>query len=397
MLSENAHVREGGEMRYFRAGSQAARLVTLLSFTGEFPFSSLSVMGNERVLKALVRRLASEQTVRDPETGKAFTGRILTVSGRGKEKSVRLYKSALVLLGWVHPDAPGFYMEAFWGHRFPGDAAHRERNHRVAEAAALCMRAGIEARPYLLPKLQNKRILRAIPDSPCMYLARDLKKIGETEMNKTMFTRMTGAVFSPGGCYAVYNTRNAVMKWGGMGEFKALVSLTEAARLNAGTDRVDGAVLVGRSGGVALRTLLESDKSHRLELRFDSIYHHIYFVPMDPDGIRQLALLCLADWKGRLLSLLFEAGTRSYDRGMFEYDACVDGVYVLSHLDGDIARLVRFKEAAGGGGGPFEVLCFPHQAGYVRAYLGRLAGVRMIGMDLVYGGLGLTGRDLFEG
>lgn len=384
-------------MLYFRTGSQAARLVTLLSFTGEFPVRTLSLMGNERVLKALVHRLAKEQTARDPQTGMAFTGRILTVSGKGKERSVRLYKSALDLLGWLHPDAYGYYMDAFWGHRFPGDMAHRERNHRVAEAAALCMRAGIEARPYLLPKLQNIKILRVIPDSPCMYLARDLKKIGETEMNKTMFTRMTGAVFSHGRCYAVYNTRNAVMKWGGMGEFKALVGLTETARLNAGITRVDEAVLIGRSGDTALKTLLESDKSHRLEFRFDSIYRHIYFVPMDSDGIRQMALLCHPDWKEQLLSILFDAETRSYDRGMFEYDACVDGMYILSHLDGDIARLIRFREAAEGGKGPFEVLCYPWQTHYVREYLGRLARVNMIEADLVYENLGVTGRDLFEG
>lgn len=397
MLSENARKRGSAEMLYFRAGSQAARLATLLSFTGEFPFSSLSLMGNERVLKALVRRLSSEQTVRNPQTGAEFTGRVLTISGRGKEKSVRLYKSALALFGWLHPDAYGSYMAAFWNHRFPGDAAHRERNHRVAEAAALCMRAGVEARPYLLPKLQNKKILRVVPGSPCFYLARDLKKIGETEMNKTMFTRMTGAVFSPGGCYALYNTRGAVMKWGGMGEFKALCGLSEAARLNAGVNGVDGAVLVGHSGEVALRTLLESDKSPRLEFRFDSIYRHVYFIPMDRDGIRQMALLCEAEWREKLLSLLFDQETRSYDRGAFEYDACVDGVYVLSHLDGDIARLVRFKEAALGMEVALEVLCFSFQARFVREYLGRAAKVSVIDKELVYDSLGVAGRDLFEG
>ncbi len=384
-------------MLYFRMGSQAARLVMLLSFTGEFPFSSLFLMGNERVLKALVCRLASEQTVRNPQTGMEFTGRVLTVSGRGKEKSVRLYKSALVLLDWLHPNAFGFYMAAFWGHRFPGDAAHRERNHRVAEAAAFCMKAGIEVRPYLLPKLQNKKILRIVPEFPCFYLARDLKKIGETEMNKTMFTRMTGAVFSPGGCYAVYNTRNAVMKWGGMGEFKALCGLTETARLNAGVTEVDGAVLIGRSENVALRTLLESDKSLRFEFRFDSIYRHVYFIPMDREGIRQMALLCDVEWKERLLSLLFDPETRSYDRGAFEYDACVDGVYVLSHLDGDIARLVRFKEAALGTKEALEVLCFSFQARFVREYLGCAVKVSVIDRELVYDRLGVAGRDLFEG
>lgn len=181
-------------------------------------------------------------------------------------------------------------MDAFWNHRFPGDSAHRERNHRVSEAVMLCMRAGIEMRPYLLPQLQNGGRFSVTPDGSSFYFARDIKKIGQAEMNKTMFTRMVGAIFSHGSCYAVYNTRAAAMKWSGMGEFKALYNLIEVGRLNAGTDRIDSAVLFGESGEIALKTLLESDKSRRLEFRFDSIYHHIYFIPMDACGVRQLFL-----------------------------------------------------------------------------------------------------------
>ncbi|MFR1477572.1 MAG: hypothetical protein ACLSB9_18785 [Hydrogeniiclostridium mannosilyticum] len=96
-----------------------------------------------------------------------------------------------------------------------------------------------------------------------------MKKVGEAEMNKTMFTRMAGALFSSGRCYAVYNTRDAVMKWSGMGEYKALHSLIELARLNAGISAVDSAILFGQSGETVLRTLLESDKTSGWS--FDSI------------------------------------------------------------------------------------------------------------------------------
>lgn len=67
------------------------------------------------------------------------------------------------------------------------------------------------------------------------------------------------------------------MKWNGMGEFKALHSLTELARMNAGVQSIDSAILLGESYDTALTTLLESDKNRRLELRFDGIYRHIYF------------------------------------------------------------------------------------------------------------------------
>lgn len=384
-------------MVHFRPGSQAWQLITLLSFVGEFPYRSLSLLGSERVYKALVSRLTTVQTFRHFQSGAEITCRLLTVSGKSSSKTIRLYKSALPILDWVHPGAYGYYMEAFWNHRFPGDAAHRERNHRVAETATLCMKAGIEARPYLLPKLQNETRLSVIPNETALYLAKALKRVGQTEMNKTMFTRMTGALFPSGSCYAVYNTREAVMKWSGMGEFKALHGLTEIARLNTDISQVNTAVLLGQSEEIALKTLLESDKSRRMEFRFDSIYAHIYFIPMDANGVRQLRLLASPDWNERLLDLLFEPETRSYGRGLFEYDACVDGVYVLSHLDGDLARLIRFREAIECQKGRFEVLCFPYQAQFLREYIGQLAGIKTIGMDLVEAELCPERRDLFEG
>ena len=303
-------------MVHFRPGSQVWQLITLLSFVGEFPFKSLSLLGSERVYKALISRLTTLQTIRNFNSRDEITCRLLTISGKGAGKTIRLYKGALPILEWLHPGVQGYYMDAFWGHRFPGDASHRDRNHRVAEAAAMFMKAGMEARPYLLSRLQNREILRVVPGTPCFYLAKDLKKVGEAEMNKTMFTRMTGALFSSGKCYAVYNTRDAVMKWSGMGEYKALHSLIELARLNAGISQVDSAILFGQSGETALRTLLESDKTRRLEFRFDSIYRHIHFIPMNGDGIRQLRLFSAPDWKAQLLELLFESEGRSYERGL---------------------------------------------------------------------------------
>lgn len=383
-------------MLHFRPGSQVHRLVTLLSVAGEFSGRSLQLLGNERVYKALVHKLTQSQTFRHYQTGIDFTCRLLTVSGKGHDKTIRLYKGALPILDWVHPDAYRYYMEAFWDHRFPGDAAHRERNHRVAETAAMCMRAELEFRPYLLPSLQNRDRLQVVPDDTVFYLAKDLKKVGGNEMNKTMFTRMVGALFSQCSCYAVYNTRAAVMKWSGMGEFKALHHLLELGRLNADITRMDSAVLLGESDSVALRTLLESDKSRRLEFRFDSIYRHVHFIPMNELGVRLLRILAVPDWNETLLDLLFEPEDRSYNKGAFEYDACVEGVFVLSHLDGDLARLIRFREAIRNQTVKTEVLCYPHQVPFLREYLGQTVAIKTIGMDSVEEAIGPERRNLFE-
>ena len=142
-------------MLYIRPGSQVWQLITLLSFVGEYPVRSLHLLGNERVYKALVHKLTTVQIYRLPQTDLTMETRLLTVTGKANGKTIRLYKSALPILDWIHPDAYRYYMDAFWSHRFPGDAAHWERNHRVAEAAAMFISAGVEAQPYLLPHLQT--------------------------------------------------------------------------------------------------------------------------------------------------------------------------------------------------------------------------------------------------
>ncbi len=366
----------------FRTGSQLYRFVTLLSTTGEYPLHSLRLLGNERMYREMTTRLCSPQTVRNSETGETLSAaKIVNISGKGKSKTVRLYKGALPILKWI--DAEEYYMRTFRSHRFSGDMAHAQRNHRVAEAIAMFMRTGYEFREYKLPVLQSAEIRQVPFARPSFYTGRYIKQIGNTEVNKTMFTRMVGAVFAGNACYAVYNTRNAVMKWNGKGECKAKYDLAAIARLNAGIPNVDSAILFGESDAVALATLEETERNHRLELRFDGVYEHIHFVPLSEIGMRQLALLTVTDWREQILNLLFESEQRSYDRGAFEYDACVDGVYVLSFLDGDIARLNRFRRALENRSEKTEVLCFEDQVDFLKKYLQEFTEIRVIGRDVI--------------
>lgn len=390
MLSKDDHIQRSKGMLTLRQGSQALSLLQLLSVAGEFPLRSLQLLGNERVLRNLIRRLTLLQHIRSPDRNRQWETRLLRISGSGREKSIRLCKSSLMVLECICPDLYRYYMDSFWNHHFPGDTAHRERNHRVAEAVAFCWRAGIEIFPCRMMKLQLDAIRPVMPHEPVFYPARDLKKIRPSEQNKTAFTRMVGTLFYPGGCYAVYNSRDAAMKWNGMGEFKALHSLTEIARMNAGLQTVDSALLLGRSWKTALDTLQSAGQSSRPELRFDGIYRHIYFLPLNESGMRRLKLLILPNWREQLLNLLFEAETRSYDRGFMEYDACVDGACVYSHLDGDLARLIRFREAMELQSVPVEVLCFPDQVPLLQNYLGSGISLKIMEMELVERELGLA-------
>jgi hypothetical protein len=72
---------------------------------------------------------------------------------------------------------------------------------------------------------------------------------------------------------------------------------------------------------------------------------------------------------------------------MMECDAQVGGVWVLSHLDGDIARLLRFREGLWSRQGKAEVVCFPQQVPFVEDFLGGLADLRVVELDAVEEGV----------
>ena len=373
-----------------RPGSHAYRLLLLLSVAGEFPTRSMRLLGSVRSLEALVYRLEHTQQFRNESGADLGSCKMLSVSGKRDRRTIRLHKTALPLLDALHPAALEQYLALSGGHRFSSSDAHVQRNHRVAETLAMCMGAGVEFRPYVLPALQKQRIVQIVPPSPAFYISRSLKRLDSTEMNKTIFTRLTGALFSRETCWAVYNTRSAVMKWSGMGEFKTAQHLAELARMNAGLPRADHALLLGECMDTALHTMEESDKSRRMELRFDRIYPHVHFIPLNRQGIRLLRILTLPDWNEQILSAVFPLEWRAAGPGIIEHDAQRGETFILSHLDGDLARLLRLRQALEHSETSCEVLCFPWQTAFIRDYLGGRVGLREVTMDALEDALGLT-------
>ena len=372
-----------------RPGSQTWRLLHILVATTEYPARSLHLLGSGRYYEALIHRLETPQEFRSADGTVLGRFKVLNVSGRHEKRTIRLNKAALPLLTHLHPNALDYYMAASGGHRFSGNSDHILRNHRVAESLVLCMASGAMALPYQLPPLQKSIIQHTVPTSPSFYIAREVKKLEKTELSKTIFTRLTGALFSHGTCFAVYNTRDSVMKWSGMGEFKTANHLTEVARMNAGVDRVDRALLLGQGNNVALTTLLSSANRRRMDLRFDRIYPHIHFIPMDRQGVRLLRLLLQPDWQEQLLSALFPPELRPDTPGSIECDAKRGDILILSHLDGDLARLLRLKQALEHISAPVELLCFPWQTPFLREYLGNRVQLRELAIEMLEDALDL--------
>ena len=131
-------------MPVLRPDTLVQNVLQLLAVVGEFPWQSLGLLGKTETVQKMVYRLSEPAVFRHRHTGEEVRTKLFVTNGKGREKSLRLYKGALSLLHWFHPGAYEYYMENFWNHHFPGDAAHRDRNHRVAEAVALCANAGVE-------------------------------------------------------------------------------------------------------------------------------------------------------------------------------------------------------------------------------------------------------------
>ena len=371
-------------MKILKPDSQLHRLISLLSVCGEFPVKSLDLLGNKRLYRRVISECAIPITVQNPITKETISlPKIFILTGKGRMKSIRLYKGARPILTWLGEGE--YYDSICYGYNMPMTTAHIDRNHRVAETLAAFMDAGFYYLPHTLPKLKSQGINRIITTQPLTYPSRMLKISDDGEVNKTGFSRITGAVFAGGDCYAVYNTRNAVMKWSGKGETKAMISLNIISKANAGIDNQHPpALLFGASQEIAFRSMLAMRKSTNVNLRFDMIIPKIHFIPLNRYGARFLKFITIPRWRDCLLELLFDEENRSFNRGLFEFDAKIDDKYVLSHLDSDLCRLNRFREALTiGTPEKYEVLCFEWQYAFVKKFMNDLATVKIIGFDAV--------------
>lgn len=368
-------------MIFMHPGSQAHLLFSVLSVAGEYPFRSLRLLGYEKSMQRLVYKLAKEHTIRNPSTGESFTAVFVQLLGSHSLRTVRLTKDAYPILKWL--DADGDYENAFPGDNPNSDSRHRERNHRIAEVVAMCAAAGIEYRPHILPELQYTHRVMNDVDAPAFYLSRAVKGAGIEEISKTSFTRIVGALLLGGVGYAVYNTRNAEMRWAGLGEQKALYRIQDVLTMNFPLPQLDSAVIFGDSAKTTMNVILNAQQSAITKVQMGNIYWHIHFVPNDSYGKRFLKIMTIPDWKETLLEMAFLDETRSYGRGSFEYDAFANGMYQLSFLDCDVARLCRFRDSAQSYSGVFRVLCYTHQVQFLREFLGRDIRIKAIPMDKV--------------
>ena len=124
-------------MTTIKQDSHVYRLLTFLSYVGEYPLCSLQLLGSKEVWRKLIHKHAQRQEYRIPGHANKITCRLLLITGKGKSKSVRLSKGGQNILEVVNPDAALYYTQNYLRHNHAGEAKRLDRFHRVAESAAL--------------------------------------------------------------------------------------------------------------------------------------------------------------------------------------------------------------------------------------------------------------------
>ena len=364
-------------MIIIKDGSHAKRIIKLLLCTGEFPYYSLGILGEIHSVKRAVKRMSEVHEVRVDSGDQIYYGKIVNISGKGQLKTVRLNAYALPLIESLFPDMMEFYRYHTRNHRFKGDSVSVDRNHRVAEAIAMFLMAGIDLFSNSVPPLEANTTNRKEYVIPAYYHCRQLKTLIEDELKKNQYTRIVGSVFYESGCYAVYNTRNSVMMLSGEGESKTRKHLELLANKNAYYSSVQNALLFGKSYEVAERTLLALDFNQKESQVFGNIYQRYLFIPMDSFGVKLIQLYTTGYWMEDMLNQLFEPHQIRHEVGNFKYDAKAEDMHYLSFLDSDIVKLRSVRNHIRKNPVNLTVICFKEQVAFLKSYLGESVKMRI--------------------
>lgn len=355
-------------MLLVKDGSKVNEILKIVAMTGEFPSRAVKLLGDYVAWRRRIKDMTQKQVYKNQETNETYECVALTIAGEGSNKSIRLTKNAMPLLEWIGERE--LYEKTI--ERFNG-AAKSERTHRVAEAILMFHLTGVPVQKIGNPKKGNLPVfLTSKTNREAVKNCLDQTKMNETEL--TMFTRVIGLFMNQGTCMVVYNTRDAKMKWALKSEAKTKgVYLPYASRYCA-AQNID-ALFFGSNYSVGYETM--TNVSHMDIKQKDStifeLFRNAYFVPLDDFGKKLMRVITTPDFPNKLLGILMPEKNRRSGYSLFEYDGILNGQYVFSFLDSNVARLnmfriamdVHFKREPAKYGIP-KIVCYYEQESFVR-------------------------------
>ena len=349
-------------------------MLTVLTVAGEMPLVAASQAGSHEGYRKLFYELSKKQIFINTKTNEQMRVKLIHMSDRGDKRRCRLYKNAIPILDWIGTRA--YYEEMFPDNKMSGGEQNRFSNAMVAEAVLMMLESGVEVLPTMLPVLRINNRYNSFDRRSCFYSARQLKQTLNKGINKIVSSRIVGALFAGNNVYAVYNTRSSAIKWKGMNEMKTKHILTDLARVNGDIPVCDSAVIFGKDDWTVLKSFFNATAYGDKDFRFDKIYPNVYAIPQNPIGIELLKLFKIPNFQQKILAYMFEEKDICQNSG-YGWHAVVDGAYVFSYLDANIASLTRFYETAKRGKGKhkFTVVCYDFQETFIKDYFEDIASI----------------------
>lgn len=375
-------------MIQFRRNSYANIILEYISLCGEFPYQSLEMMNrNKRILQRTINNLKKEGYI--------------TITGSGPMKTIRVTKKAFPVIEAINPDFLKHYLVVSENHHFRGGTYKNNkvgarqvwRRHRMAEILCIFKQLDVklwqEEKPILHLNSNKERSIAS--NDLIFYTSKELKNADINQRYKTDFTRIMGALFSPGGVYCVYNTNKGLMKWNSQGEGKAQVLVEDIVKQNLKEYKekvfeANSAIMFGKGMEPALEMLVSNggkrDSNGFEMLSFDNTYRNIYYLTLDENGKRQLDIMTRKNWHDILKEEIFPEEYINFKYSNIDCDAIDKNKYILMFFDGNIGRLKRFKQASyDSTKNKFEILCFPWQANFIKEYMEDNATCRILSLD----------------
>ena len=313
---------------------------------GVFPKRSVDLIADRKMILRIIKRMEKENYVIPYIL--ASTGKYVSLSAKGIKK-----------LEEISPEAYAHFMELTKGN--PVRGAHdlhdeQQIRRKLCQAETLAFMFSLKVPCWLHQKppltLKDSDKVLTFADT-FYYTSTDLKRIdGGSHMNKVAHTRCYGVLFSPGGIYMVYHVEKGKQQWQNFGESKMVLNVEDIIAHNFNSPQkilVKQAIAFTNKYSALSELLLSAETSHYKEqfefLTFDNNYENMYCLPTNIHGKSMMFML---KQKGHHKTILKELFDKSFDTGKsfsVDCDAMKDGNYYLSFVEGDIARLKRFKQA----------------------------------------------------
>ena len=325
-------------------------VLTIICLAGEMP------LGVQYLLPGGDKPTARQRAIyRLTESG------IAKIVGKGEDRSIRLYaktkgtgdlpKAFEYVEELLGPASTRHYFAATHGHQMCNNPDKKARRLRMAEVFVMMMRAGIETRPWMMPRIDidNQPLMSGVG----FYHSRVLKTAPGEPPEKISYARICGLLMSPGGSYAVFNIHHGLIRGATASEKKTLAMLYDVLMRSweppqdlkqEGWYIVTQAIAIG-SGIDAAVTMYFNDKRKKTEyLQLGATYPDVYFVPLDESGFFMLWMFAQRQWRERILKGLVKSDFIS-NGGDRTYDAVTgDGYDILLWFDANMSKLQFFGQ-----------------------------------------------------